>query len=40
MLVTDYRAALDLLHDEQTWSKDSREWMTTVPANTPVMPRC
>ncbi|WP_037839150.1 cytochrome P450 [Streptomyces sp. NRRL S-1813] len=38
MLVTDYRAALDLLHDDATWSKDSREWMTTVPADTPVMP--
>ncbi|MEW9518612.1 cytochrome P450 [Streptomyces tubercidicus] len=38
MLVTDYRAALELLHDEATWSKDSREWMTTVPADSPVMP--
>ncbi|MFF4606281.1 cytochrome P450 [Streptomyces sp. NPDC001339] len=38
MLVTDYRAALDLLHDDTTWSKDSREWMTTVPADSPVMP--
>ncbi|PBC82323.1 MULTISPECIES: cytochrome P450 [unclassified Streptomyces] len=38
MLVTDYRAALDLLHDDATWSKDSREWMTTVPADSPVMP--
>ncbi|MFE0377204.1 cytochrome P450 [Streptomyces inhibens] len=38
MLVTDYRAALDLLHDDTTWSKDSREWMTTVPPDTPVMP--
>lgn len=38
MLVTDYRAALDLLHDEETWSKDSRGWMQTVPQDTPVMP--
>ncbi|GGU58107.1 cytochrome P450 [Streptomyces albospinus] len=38
MLVTDYRAALDLLNDDATWSKDSREWMTTVPQDTPVMP--
>lgn len=38
MLVTDYRAALELLHDDATWSKDSREWMTTVPADSPVMP--
>lgn len=38
MLVTDYRAALDLLNDDATWSKDSREWMQTVPADSPVMP--
>nr|WP_079124367.1 cytochrome P450 [Streptomyces sp. NBRC 110611] len=38
MLVTDYRAALDLLHDDSTWSKDSREWMATVPEDSPVMP--
>ncbi|MCK7627851.1 cytochrome P450 [Streptomyces sp. RS10V-4] len=38
MLVTDYRAALDLLNDDATWSKDSRPWMQTVPADSPVMP--
>ncbi|MFG2285436.1 cytochrome P450 [Streptomyces sp. NPDC048595] len=38
MLVTDYRAALELLNDEATWSKDSRAWMQTVPADTAVMP--
>ncbi|MFJ6750426.1 cytochrome P450 [Streptomyces sp. NPDC091266] len=38
LLVTDYRAALDLLHDDTTWSKDSRAWMETVPADSPVMP--
>ncbi|UQA95470.1 cytochrome P450 [Streptomyces halobius] len=38
MLVTDYRAALDLLHDDSTWSKDSRAWMQTVPADSPIMP--
>ncbi|MEV7378302.1 cytochrome P450 [Streptomyces lydicus] len=38
MLVTDYRAALDLLNDETTWSKDSRAWMQTVPPDTAVMP--
>lgn len=38
MLVTDYRAALELLNDEATWSKDSRAWMETVPADTAVMP--
>lgn len=38
MLVTDYRAALDLLHDTATWTKNSAEWEKTVPADTPVMP--
>ncbi|WP_328540059.1 cytochrome P450 [Streptomyces sp. NBC_00344] len=38
MLVTDYRAALDLLNDDTTWSKDSRDWMRTVPADSQVMP--
>ncbi|POX39262.1 cytochrome [Streptomyces sp. Ru73] len=38
MLVTDYRAALELLQDDATWSKDSRPWMPTVPADSPVMP--
>ncbi|MEV7175701.1 cytochrome P450 [Kitasatospora sp. NPDC093679] len=37
-LVTDYRAALDLLHDTNTWSKDTRSWMDRVPADSPVMP--
>ncbi|MFE3647091.1 cytochrome P450 [Streptomyces sp. NPDC059122] len=38
MLVTDYRAALELLNDDATWSKDSRAWMQTVPPDSPVMP--
>lgn len=38
MLVTDYRAALELLHDDATWSKDSRAWMPTVRQDSPVMP--
>ncbi|MFE0191668.1 cytochrome P450 [Streptomyces sp. NPDC058989] len=38
MLVIDYRAALELLNDEATWSKDSRAWMETVPPDTAVMP--
>ncbi|MCE4948797.1 cytochrome P450 [Streptomyces noursei] len=38
LLVTDYRAALELLNDDATWSKDSRAWMQTVPADSPVMP--
>ncbi|RKE17948.1 cytochrome P450 [Streptomyces sp. TLI_171] len=37
-LVTDYRAALDLLHDTDTWSKDTRPWMDRVPADSPLMP--
>ncbi|MFF2926048.1 cytochrome P450 [Streptomyces celluloflavus] len=38
ILVTDYRAALDLLHDDSTWTKDSRAWMRTVPADSPILP--
>ncbi|MFJ9620071.1 cytochrome P450 [Streptomyces noursei] len=38
LLVTDYRAALELLNDDTTWSKDSRAWMQTVPPDSPVMP--
>ncbi|GGO45976.1 cytochrome P450 [Streptomyces daqingensis] len=38
MLVTDYRAALDLLHDPETWSKDSRTWMKSAPEDSPVLP--
>jgi len=38
LLVTDYRAALDLLHDPVTWSKDSRDWQKTVPEDSPVLP--
>lgn len=30
-LVTDYRAALDLLLDTETWTKDTRGWMDQVP---------
>ncbi|WP_314174848.1 cytochrome P450 family protein [Streptomyces winkii] len=38
MLVTDYRAALDLLHDPVTWSKDSRIWQETLPEDSPILP--
>ncbi|MGY1436307.1 cytochrome P450 [Streptomyces reniochalinae] len=38
MLVIDYRAALDLLHDPVTWSKDSSVWQDTVPQDSPVLP--
>ncbi|MFJ6213495.1 cytochrome P450 [Streptomyces sp. NPDC092296] len=36
-VVTDYRAALDLLHDTGTWSHDPRPWQETVPADAPVL---
>ncbi|WP_308416854.1 cytochrome P450 [Streptomyces sp. AJS327] len=38
LLVIDYRAALDLLHDTETWSKDSRSWQDTVPSDSPILP--
>ncbi|MFK0291502.1 cytochrome P450 [Streptomyces sp. NPDC090442] len=38
LLVTDYRAALELLNDDSTWSKDSRAWMRTIPADSPILP--
>ena len=37
-LVTDYRAALDLLRDPGTWSKDPRVWQETLPPDCPVLP--
>ncbi|MFH8365458.1 cytochrome P450 [Streptomyces sp. NPDC018031] len=37
-LVVGYRAALDLLHDPETWSKDPRAWQATVPPDCPVLP--
>ncbi|MFF2374813.1 cytochrome P450 [Streptomyces xiamenensis] len=36
-LVISYRAALDLLRDEQTWSKDVRRWQATLPPDSPVL---
>lgn len=38
MLVTDYQAAIDLLRDTHTFSKDPRAWQRTVPADSPVLP--
>ncbi|WP_229375963.1 cytochrome P450 [Streptomyces spirodelae] len=38
MLVIDYRAALELLHDSATWSKDSSIWLDSVPEDSAVMP--
>ena len=37
-LVTDYQAALALLRDPVTWSKDPRAWEATVPPDCPVLP--
>ncbi|GAA4336260.1 cytochrome P450 [Streptomyces venetus] len=36
-VVTDRRAALDLLHDTETFSHDPRPWETTVPDDSPVL---
>ncbi|MEU8511287.1 cytochrome P450 [Kitasatospora sp. NPDC048722] len=37
LLVTDYQAALDLLRDTDTFSKDSRAWQRTVPPDSPLL---
>ncbi|MFE3906089.1 cytochrome P450 [Streptomyces sp. NPDC059153] len=37
-LVTDYRAALDLLQDVDTWTKDTRGWLPQVPKDSPIRP--
>ncbi|MFJ4184910.1 cytochrome P450 [Kitasatospora sp. NPDC089509] len=37
-LVTDYRAALDLLQDAETWTKDTRGWLSQVPLSSPIRP--
>ncbi|MET8625344.1 cytochrome P450 [Kitasatospora sp. NPDC004669] len=38
LLVTDYQAALDLLRDTDTFSKDSRAWQRTIPPDSPLLP--
>ncbi|MFB6705373.1 cytochrome P450 [Streptomyces sp. NPDC056333] len=38
LLVTDYQAAVDLLRDTHTFTKDPRAWQATVPADSPVLP--
>nr|WP_307853063.1 cytochrome P450 [Kitasatospora sp. RG8] len=38
LLVTDYQAALDLLRDTDTFSKDPRAWPETVPSDSPLQP--
>ncbi|MEV0774260.1 cytochrome P450 [Streptomyces sp. NPDC050428] len=37
-LVTDYQAAIELLQDTATWSKDTRSWLPQVPENSPIRP--
>jgi cytochrome P450 len=36
-VVTDRRAALDLLHDSETWSHDPRAWEATVAEDSPIL---
>jgi cytochrome P450 len=36
-VVTDRRAALDLLHDEESWSHDPRPWEATVAGDSPLL---
>ncbi|WP_372461718.1 cytochrome P450 [Actinacidiphila acidipaludis] len=36
-VVTDRQAALDLLHDDGTWSHDPRPWETTVAEDSPIL---
>ncbi|MFI9584601.1 cytochrome P450 [Streptomyces sp. NPDC052236] len=36
-VVTDRRAALDLLHDTETWSHDPRAWEVTVAEDSPIL---
>ncbi|MFD9499378.1 cytochrome P450 [Streptomyces sp. NPDC060035] len=38
LLVTDYQAAVDLLRDTDTFTKDPRAWQAGVPADSPVLP--
>ncbi|MFF1832961.1 cytochrome P450 [Streptomyces sp. NPDC058231] len=38
LLVTDYQAAVDLLRDTHTFTKDPRAWQATVPADSPILP--
>ena len=38
LLVTDYQAALDVLRDAETFSKDPRAWQQTLPPDSPVLP--
>lgn len=38
VLVTDYQAALDVLRDTHTFSKDPRPWPDAVPEDSPVRP--
>ncbi|MBU7597590.1 cytochrome P450 [Streptomyces sp. P38-E01] len=37
-LVLSYQAALDLLRDTDTWSKNPSVWQETVPKDSPILP--
>jgi cytochrome P450 len=37
-LVTSYRAALDVLHDTDTYSKDPRVWQHSIPPDSQILP--
>jgi cytochrome P450 len=37
-LVTSYRAALEVLHDTETYSKDPRVWQHNLPADSQLLP--
>ncbi|WP_329041305.1 cytochrome P450 [Streptomyces sp. NBC_00178] len=38
LLVVDYQAAVDLLRDTETFTKDPRAWQAGIPADSPVLP--
>src|SRR5262245_42608083 len=38
MLVTDFQAAMDVLHDTERFSKDPRGWETTLDPDDPLFP--
>ncbi|WP_327113511.1 cytochrome P450 [Streptomyces sp. NBC_01341] len=38
LLVVDYQAAVDLLRDTDTFTKDPRAWQAGIPADSPVLP--
>lgn len=38
LLVLDYQVALEVLRDEDSWTRDPRRWQQTVPPDSPVLP--